>query len=221
MAMAYPHEERRSLIHFDFLYTSVPQLELTIKKYLKSVVLENENYLRQQRSLDLNPYNLIKFIPFSSSYSDDLVYFILPNDIKLRSDEIGKLYANDNLSLTDRLGDMIWGRNADRENRNASGNLLAKKISSMPSDMNYGIFMEFGFGENFNEAFAYQTRKLSVAVYDQSAVDQTFGIVSRRKTEVVALGPHNGLRSSKATLTLQSVLEKIAEHELRTSTPFI
>lgn len=192
----------RVRLNYDFYHTNVQQVEFTIKRYLKTISLSETNFLEHADSKDLRPelfINLVRNIDSSFNSIFRLgttgAYWMLPKDFKNIFDLIKK--NNSEISAIYEL---------------------QKKLENAPKDALFGSYHRFIFSHS---DFQDQDNQLGIAIYDQQALDLLLGLVTKRKTEVVAVVPSLGVSTGKATSNLHSILERIVEHELRTSTPFI
>lgn len=197
----------RMRLNYDFFYTTVQQTDFVIKRYLKAVNLDGKNFLEHVDSRDLRPELFSKLIYNRLSANDSIfrlseseAYRILPKEFRTEFPDFENI--NDYKSAY----------------RSSLTEDIVNKIKSISNDTLFGTYMRFRFT---HEDFREREHQLCIALYDQQALDMLFGLVTRRKTEAVALGPNLSLLSGKSTTNLQTVLEKIVEHELRTSTPFI
>lgn len=200
--------QTRVLVNFDYVHTAPETVELYVKKYLKAVsTSKNEQLLLTDvqnitKSIILNwtPYKMDE--PIRNPFGD-LLFKIFPKSLR-------QVFLN---SVISSRGSRTHYSTSDVD---YAGRVIYDLFRNEPENKVYGQYLNFSFREP-----ALQSDQLSVAIYCQHELDLLLGQVSKKKTEVVGLGPTFDGSTGKSTKVLTDILERIVEHELRTSTPFI
>lgn len=199
----------RQLINFDFFYTSPSAVELYIKKYLKLVTTSQDDKLFLLESQDIKKQWMTQLLPEIQSdpknrVLGDLIIKILPKNIRQIFFDAAVNYSyswNDSRFLD---GSVRAGSNSIRD--------LLKNESDVKI---YGTYLNYGYS-----SIRGQYSQLSIAIYDVNELNSLCGAISKKKTEVVALGPELQHNTGKSTKVLTEILEKILEEEIRTKQPY-